>query len=170
MALTTAQLQTLKAEVFGANPDPQGYGYAPFVTSGADNAVARLLNVPRDGSTPAPDNGIAGPAITVRRTDVLAREVLEQLDNRDLITNATNLEAALFESIMQQGSALRLVADDGSDTRILGDLRRLLQNPGPQGSRARVSDVANRPGSRAEQLLGRGVTVTDADVAAARAA
>ena len=136
------------------NQDPRAYGYAAAITF---QGKADLLNLRRDGT-----NG--GPAITIRRTDVRASEILEQIDNRDLITNANNLEAALFESIMQQGSALRLSADDGTDTRILGDLRRLLQNPGPQGSRARLSDIVNRSGSRAEELFGRDTVVTAADV------
>jgi hypothetical protein len=43
----------------------------------------------------------------------------------------------------------------------------MLQNPGPQGSRARVDAIANRPGSRAEQLFLPGVRVTALDVARA---
>lgn len=147
--LTPAQLQTLKTEI---NTDPTALGYAPFVVSGSDNAIADLLNLVRAG-------------ITIRRDNIMPNEVLEAIDTRDF-NSLTVAEASWFESVTQL-RAIRLSLDDGSDTVVLGNLKRLLANPGAQGSRARVIALSNRSGSRAEQVLGRSVVVTSEDVAIA---
>jgi hypothetical protein len=148
----------LKTEI---ETDPNSYGYAAHVTSGSTQAIADLLNLARTGS-----NG--GPAITVRRTNIAASEVLEAIDNRDFEASLNAAHVAWFESVTQL-PMLRLVNDDGSDTRILGNLKRFVQNPGPQGSRARLIAIADRAGSRAEQLFGSGTTVQSSDIAQALA-
>jgi len=155
--------------------DPAQLGYEPAWSNGTDNVVASLLNFPRDGVTAAP-NGVVGAAIQVRRADVMPAEILEVIDARDFqsetdagASESPNMDAAYFASVMQSQQSLRLEFDDGSATRVLTNLRRFLQNPGPQGSRDRLLSIVRRTGSRAEQLFGGGSVVTDADVAAARA-
>lgn len=139
--------QALKNELVN---DPTARGY----TGKPDNQCTALLNELQGG-------------ITIRRTDIAPNEVLEAIDTRDFQGTLTTAECSWFESVTQLRS-LRLSLDDGSDTLVLGNLKRLLANPGTQGSRARIIALANRQGSRAEQLFGRGTVVTDADVGAAR--
>ena len=107
-------------------------------------------------------------AITVRRTDISAADVLEAIDVRDFDTTAPggNFSLSWFESVTQLRS-LQLIDEAGANTRILGNLRRILLNPGTQGSSARLDALANRFGSRAEQLFGSGTIITPEDVALA---
>jgi hypothetical protein len=151
-------LQALKNEITN---DPQTYGYAGWVAASEPENIAAALNKVRTGN-----DGEA--AITVRRSDIGPDEVLEVIDNRDFIASASLNPAHVswFESVTQL-PRIRLVKDDGSDTRVLGNLRRLLENPGAQGSRARLALVADRNGSRAEQLWGAGTVVSTQDVAMA---
>lgn len=137
----------LKAEL---QTDPQGLGYADPLSRGETQVVANILNEPRQN-------------ITIRRANIMPAEVLEVLDNRDFIATPNAAHVAWFESVTQL-PALRLVKDDGTDTRILGNLRRILENPGTQGSRARLTDIANRAGSRAEALFGRDTVIQSSDI------
>jgi hypothetical protein len=146
-----------------------GLGYATGWANGADNVLVPLLNFPRDGVAAAP-NGVVGPAVVVQRTDVHPSELLDLIDARDFNATVSAGEAAYLQSVLLSNGALRLEDDAGADTRLLGNLRRMFQNPGPQGTRPRLNAVARRPGSRAEALWGRGATVTEADISAARAA
>jgi hypothetical protein len=147
----------LKSELLN---DPQTYGYAAMIAAQNWNGVAAALNLLRDGT-----NG--GPAITVRKTDISPKEVLEVIDTRDFVagtpTIASNLAMAWFESVTQ-GDSMRLINDDGTDTRILGNIHDRLLVAGGQNSRSRLRALANRNGSRAEELWGRDTRVTDGDV------
>jgi hypothetical protein len=140
-------VQQLKNEL--AN-DPTGLGYS----GQPDNVCTGIINLARVG-------------ISIRRADISPGEVLEAIDTRDFTSSNTASENSWFESLTQL-TRIRLSLDDGSDTVVLGNLKRLLQNPGPQGSRARVIALSNRQGSRAEQLWGAGTLITDADIGAAR--
>ena len=149
MALTQAQLSVLATEIA---QDPQGLGYA----GQSDSQVADLMALPRVG-------------FTVRRDNIMPAELLEAIDVRDF-DNASITPASLswFESLTQL-RAVRLVNDDNSNTRVLGNLRRMLQNPSPQLTRERLDALSSRAGTRAEEILGRNVTVTYTDVGLARA-
>lgn len=136
--------------------DPNNYGYSAPYAAGDNTACATLLNQVR-------------ATITIRRDNISPAEVLEVIDNRDFETTLNPGHVAWFESVTQL-PLLRLINDDGTDTRILGNLRRILQNPGPQQSRARLADIANRQGSRAEQLFGANTLLTNEDIAKARLA
>lgn len=153
MAMTLAALKT---ELL---TDPQTYGYAGWIAASEPENCAAALNKVRNGT-----DGEA--AITIRRADISPAEVLEAVDNRDFSANPHPLHVAWFESVTQLPT-IRLVNNDGSDTRVLGNIRRLLENPGTQGSRDRVTTIANRNGSRAEQLFGAGTVISITDVAAA---
>ena len=155
-----AQLTALRNEI---QTDPQALGYAPFVSGGQDGAVCDVINFIRDGVTAA-FNGVVGTAITVRRSDVSPNEVLEAIDLADLITTATTIQCSWLESITQTRT-MRLLNDDGTNTRVLSNLRSLLA-AGSQ-SRTRLNNVANRNGSRAESLFGTGTVIVPDDVAKA---
>lgn len=145
--MTPAQLTILKTEI---TTDPLALGYA----GKSDAEIADLLNLLR-------------ATITIRRANIAPNEVLEAIDSRDFETAPNAIHVAWFESITQLRT-IRLENDDGSATRALGNLRRLLQAADTQGSRTRLAALATRIGSRAEQLLGGGVVVTHIDVADAR--
>lgn len=133
--------------------DPATIGYAALVASGNDVGLAALLNEVRAG-------------ISIRRPDIAPAEILEAIDARDFEPTPNVLAVAWFGSLTRQ-ERVRLLNDDGSQTRVLANLRRLLLALDTNGSRARLQDMANRPGSRAEQLFGAGVVVTHQDVAIA---
>lgn len=161
--LTPAQLAQLRTEL---ETDPQGYGYAPLLALGADQTLADLLNHRRDGITTPPAGNI-GPAITGIREEALAvADLLEAIDSRDFDVAAVAAHVAWFQSLVELRT-VRLLDDAGQPTRVLGNLRRLILNPGTQGSRARLDALATRNGSRAEQLFGPRVVLTDDHVAAA---
>jgi hypothetical protein len=146
--------QALRAEI---ETDPRSYSYAPTADGSRDQPIADLLNLPRTGS-----NG--GPAITIRRSDLTRQEVLEAIDVRDFISNANALQASYFESVTQSDN-IRLIRDDGSDTTLLANMVRAVNNT--NGSQTRLRAMAVRAGSRAEELWGRDTFVTNVDVALA---
>lgn len=150
----TIDYPALKTEL---ETDPVGYGYAPFVANGSDNVLAEMLNTVRAGT-----DGF--PAITVRRADIRPSEVLEAVDVRDFVANPSVAWTSWFESATRL-DAMRLLNDDGTDTLILKNLKRILTDT--NGSQARVVAICNRNGSRAEQLFGTGTLIRDSDVAQA---
>lgn len=168
MPVTTAALRT---EI---TTDPRGYGYAPFVASGNDQAVADRLNAVRDGTNP-PTNptaagGTANGAISIKRPDCTPAEILEAIDVRDFASAPTGvasvpLSQSWLESITQFAK-VRLANADGTKTLSRKNIDRLVNDT--QGSQTRLDAVAVRNGSRAEELFGVGVVVTRDDVASAR--
>lgn len=146
-AALTTELQT----------DPQTYGYAAHIASGADGALAALLNIVRTG-------GDGEAAILVRRNDISAEELLEAIDTRDLKASPTLLEGSYLESVLQFRRII-LSNDAGTDSRTKSNLDRLVNNT--QGSQTRLNALARRNGSRAEQLFGTRTLITQTDVAIA---
>lgn len=147
-------LAALKTEL---TTDPNAYGYAPLIAAGNAEGLAALLNLRR-------------AAITIRRTDVRPREVLEAIDLRDLTAtpaqvNNQALAASWFESVTQGDATIRLSNDDGTDSLLKDNLDRLIGNT--NASQTRLNAVARRDGSRAEQLWGRDAEVSYLDVGAA---
>lgn len=150
--------------------DPIGYGYAPFVASGADNVLADMLNIIRNGT-----NG--GPAITMRKSDVNSKDIWESIDIADfpaLSQNPTNTQLSTERRSLSwlEGLAnipnIRLLNDDGSDTPVIKNLQGIF--PAGSGTRTRLIALATRNGSRAEQLFGRDTIIIDSDIAKARGA
>jgi hypothetical protein len=138
----------LKAEIL---TDPTARGYA----GKEDNAVAVLLNAVQLG-------------ILIKRDNIAPNEILEAIHSNDLPANAAASISfcSWFESLTQL-RAIRLINDDGTNTKVLGNLTRFLTDTNQ--SQTRIQALATRTGSRAEQLFGRNVIVTDQDVAIARA-
>lgn len=139
---------TLKTEL---TTDPSSFGYAALITSGSDQRLADLLNQIR-------------PAITVRRSDITPQEVLEAVALSDFAANLSVGQGSWFESTTQ-ALLIRLLNDDGTDTRMLTNLVSLFTSN--SGTRTRLRAIANRPGSRAEQLFGTNTTISADDIAVA---
>ena len=137
--------------------DPQTYGYAADIAAGNDVALAEKLNKVRDGT-----DGEA--AILVKRADISPVEVLEVVDTRDFKANPSILEGSWFESITQY-EMVRLLNEDGSNTRVRANLNRLITDT--NGSQTRLNAISNRNGSRAEQLFGSGTRLTTDDISRA---
>ena len=139
MALTLAQLAQLKTEL---ETDPNGYGYAPHVASGSDNQLAALLNLAR-------------PAIRINRGFVSTQELVEAIVQSEMPSNANQRDWLIM---VTQGDRVRV--DTGSTARaglvaIFG---------AATVTRANLLAISERDGSRAEQLFGRDVRVTDVEV------
>lgn len=142
----TISYSQLKTEI---QTDPTARGYA----GKEDNAIAALLNEVQAG-------------ITIRRDNIMPNEILEAIDIRDFnATNSTQPACSWFESVTQL-RAIRLLNDDGSNTKTRANLNRMLDDT--QGSQTRFNAIQNRQGSRAEVLFGRNTLITDQDVAIAR--
>lgn len=159
--LTDAQYATLKSEI---QNDPNGYGYAPLVQQGSDNLIKDLLNLKR-------------AAIQVRRTDVSGKELLEAINLADYPAlpgspNAAQLskerrELAWLTSIVGL-ARVRLLNEDDTDTPVVANLKTMFPSPPGSPTRTRIIALAKRDGSRAEQLLGLNIVLTDEDIANAR--
>lgn len=128
--------------------DPTGIGYAPFVASGNDVAVAALLNEIR----------VSAPTFTINRGQVPSQLVVNEFDATEFGLLTTNQLLQL--SIITQFGSVDL--GDASVRQILG---AIFPVAGP--TRAALVALANRPCSRAEFLFGLGVTISASDVARA---
>ena len=140
-------LQTLKTELL---TDPNLYGYAPLIADTNNPALAAMLNLPR-------------AAIQMPRPDVTPLEILEAIDVTDFIASASQqiLQGSWFESLTQFTS-IRILKENGTDTRVLKNIMAILKNG--TASETRVRALAVRNGSRIEQLFGVGVSVSVQEV------
>lgn len=139
--------------------DPLGLGYAAEPSA---QLVADLLTLVR-------------PALIVRRADISAAEIAAAIDVADFPALSGNPNAQQLSRERQYLAwlaailsvpAVRLLHDDGSPTPVIANFQVMF--PAGTGTRARLVALAERPGSRAEQLFGPGVRVTHEDVAQAR--
>ena len=133
MALT---LSALKTEL---TTDPNAYGYAPHVASGSTGALAALLNEPRT-------------TINVPRGLVGTWEIIAATDGAEYgALNATAKD--IYKTLVSAGTV------DVADAQIQAILKTLF--PSPSTTRTNLIARLTRPGSRAEQLFGGGVTHAD---------
>ena len=144
-------LTALAAEL---NSDPIHYGYAALIVSGDDTGLAALLNKARDGSD-------TFPAISVRKTDISADDLVEAIDIADMAT--ITIGAQTWLQMLAAVPVVQLLDAAGANTRILSNLRAIFA--AGTGTRSRINTLANRVGSRAEQLFGSGTVVADLDIA-----
>lgn len=137
--------------------DPLGLGYA----GKSDSQCADLINKVQAGPTP--------PAILIR-ADLTPAQLLDAIDTRDFVATPAIPQSDLtwFASVTQM-PIVKLANDDGSNSRTAVNLTRMIQNPGTQGTFARLNALAKRNGSRAEQLFGPTTFVTPSDIATAKA-
>ena len=98
------------------------------------------------------------------RPDVNPLEILEAIAVDDFVTSQTVLMGSWFESLTQYPS-VRILKENGSDTRVMTNIMKVLKNG--TASETRLRALASRNGSRVEQLFGVGTTVSAADIAQA---
>jgi hypothetical protein len=145
--LTSAQLVILKNELL---TDPNSYGYAPLIADTNNPTLAMMLNLART-------------AISMPRPDVTPLEILEAININDFIATANQqiLMGSWFESLTQF-TQIRILKENGDDTRVLTNIMKILKNG--TDSEVRIRALALRHGSRAEQLFGVGILVSVQEV------
>lgn len=166
--LTLAQLTALKSEFVN---DPRGYGYSAYWQAGYDGGLAPMINAVRDGSNPPANptaaGGTANGSISRFKTTVSPMEIMGVIDVRDFISNASALQAAWFESLMQiAGARIPLADAAGVKTFIRLNLDRAVGNQ--NGSQIRLDNLAVRFGSRAEELFWTDMVITIDDISECR--
>jgi hypothetical protein len=139
---------TLKQEL---QTDPTTLGYAPLIAVGDCSSCTKLLNKSRS-------------TIAIPRSDVDPQEIIEAINISDFLTTSTPIENEWFSALLRLTS-VRIFKANGSDTRMLSNVMKLLVNS--SGSETRLRELATRNGSRAEQLFGEGVSIADNDIALA---
>jgi hypothetical protein len=132
----------LKAEL---QNDPQALGYAPFVANGSDQKLANLINALKQTAT-------------VTRNLVPAYEVWEAIVPADWAA-LTSQEKQRVETILAMG----MVKVSGPNTRSAFLAAFGVGTP----TRTNLAALQTKIGSRAEELFGEGVGVTNEDVAIA---
>ena len=145
--LTPTQLQALKTELL---TDPNAYGYAALIADTNNPALAAMVNLPR-------------AAIQMPRPDVTPLEILEAISVDDFLATASQqiMHGSWFESLTQFPQ-IRVLKENGSDSRVMTNLMKILKNG--TASETRVRALAVRNGSRAEQLFGVDVQVSVQEV------
>ena len=158
---TAAQLAALKSEI---QTDPLTYGYPAVIAQ--HNTLADLINKVRDGS-----DGEA--AITIRRTDISVADVYAAIEVADYAALPGSPTAAQLSterrylgwlSGLAAFDTVRLLNDDGTDAPPMVNFKAMFP---VSGTRTRLTALASRFGSRAEQLFGIGTVVADTDIALA---
>ena len=132
----------LKSEL---QTDPTSLGYAAAIASGSDNILANLINA-------------VSQSININRATVTNVEVFNAID----ATDYAGLTSA-------KKSDLQLVLTPDTVTVNNANVRTILASIFGAGSATRTALLAlqTRKGSRAEQLFGAGVFVTESDIAIA---
>lgn len=151
-------LAALKTELI---TDPRTYGYAPLVAIEDGNGLADMLNLVRTGA-----NG--GPVITIRLGSIpnkLIREAIVMADMPALsgTPNATALsverqQLAWLTGLIVGDTTVRLLNNDGTNGPIIQNLQAMF--PAGTGTRTRLVALAQRNGSRVEELFGERESVT----------
>jgi hypothetical protein len=148
MALTDAQLQTLKAEL---DSDPLGIGYAAM----PDMTASEALNAIRPEQLPDHPK--------IRRGVVDNQEVLQRLNYQEVEALTAAQRQAL--NIMIVSPTIDLSADN-----IRVSMARWFTATGPGTTRNMLGDYQDRDASRCELIFETaGFAVSHLDVAAARA-
>lgn len=155
------QRDALRAEL---QTDPRGYGFGPLIDPaiGNDTEVARLLNLPRDGSpdriptNPTAVGGTADGKILVDRGYIFPQE----LANAIVYAEYTGGQAAPRQYIDMIMSLPQIDVSPNSNPR-LGLLA--IFAAGSQ-TRTNIGNVAKKVGSRAEELFGSGTNISSDQV------
>ena len=125
-------------------------------TTTKDATIAAVLNFIRDGVTADPDNGVVGTAITVFRNDITPKEIVQCIAAADF-TAATQLNISKLQLLFQSAPI------DATLANVRANFQNLFSGASAATQNA-LSAVAQRKGSRAEQLWGTGTTVQSSDV------
>lgn len=129
------------------NADPVAMGYAAHVAAGAHESIAHLLNAPR-------------PGVTVWRGVIPAHEIISATVPAEW--------AALTADEKQRYQTLTGAGDVDTGAAHVRTAFAAMFGPTTQ-TRTNLTALAQRQGSRAEELWGAGVVVTHAHVTAALA-
>lgn len=140
MAMTFAALKT---EI---QTDPAGVGYASAVASGADGAVADLINTVR-----------AGAAYSIFKSSVPIAALVANIDSTNFAA-LTALQLAKLQ-LLFAGSASLDATDLNTRNIVTGVFT------GMAATLANLTILVKRQGSRAEVLWGDGTRITADDVA-----
>ncbi len=165
MALSAAQIAALKTEL---NTDPRGYGFAADLASGNDSGLVAKLNLKRDGApgnVPANPTGAGGQAsgiITVFRTDIPVKEVIASIAPVDYAA-LTQLQISKI-TLQFAGTGMIIDATNANTRGSFAGIFSSMSAP----TVAAVNALAQRVGSRAEELFGTGAVITDLDVTHAK--
>lgn len=135
----------LKAEVIN---DPLGLGYAPYIAPGNDQAIVNILNTVR-------------PSSSITRTLVDAWEVVNSI----VPVEYAALTAPAREYLNMVISANKVQLGGGA----VRDGLSLVFGVGTT-TRANITALLSRPGTRAEELFGIDIKISLEDIALARKA
>ncbi len=143
-------LEALQTELL---TDPNAYGYAALIAVRDIPGLVAMVNLPR-------------AAIVMNRSDCTPLEILEAISVDDFVATANQsiLFGSWFESLTQF-PLIPILKPNGADTRVMTNIMKVLKNG--TASETRIRALAQRPGSRAEQLWGAGFTVTNEQVSGA---
>lgn len=147
-------LPQLKTEL---QNDPASLGYAALIALGDHTGLAAVLNFRRDGSTPSPVNGVVGTAITVFRNDIAPKEIVNAIAAADFAA-AQQIQISKLQ-ILFQGAPI-----DATLANVRANFQGIFTSASATTTNA-LAALAQRNGSRCEQLFGTGTTVTQNDVA-----
>jgi hypothetical protein len=137
-ALLRTELQT----------DPQAIGYAPHVQAARDQVIADLLNLTRTGAAYQQFRGVVSAYEIINATDPAEWAAL------------TAQEKQRYQTLTGAGQV------DLSNANLRAMFSAMFA--ANTTTRAALLAIATRTGSRAEVLFGPGVTVTAAQIGAAR--
>lgn len=140
MALTTAQLQALKAAILA---DP-ALAAAPANSDGAFFIADEL-------------NKLASPAFVVWRTDLPTKDVKKAINWTEYIARSVG-ERAAFELIISNGIV------NTADANVRQGFSDIFSGPGGVTTRTNLTAIAKRSATRAEKILAAG-TGSDASPA-----
>lgn len=139
MAINYAALQT------ELTTDPNGYGYAPMITSGNDSGLADAVNLVRG-------------SISIDRGVVDSYEIIDATEAADWAA-LTAGEKQRYQTITGAGRV------NLQNTRVRSSFQAMF---GPAtATRANLIAILTRTGSRVEQLFGAGASVHFLDIARA---
>lgn len=138
--------------------DPLGLGYAAVIATGNHQTVADLMNLPRT-------------IIRIRRADISSAEIASAIEVTDYPALGGNPTAAALSTERRYLAWLtailtvplvRLLNADGTNTPVIANFSAMFG--AGTGTRTRLLALAERDGSRTEQLFGIGQQVTYHDI------
>jgi hypothetical protein len=131
--------------------DPRSYGYAALRTAQDWVGLAEQLNLVRAGAQGT------GAAIVRRRATIQPQELQEAFHTNDFLDQSPLSAVHIYRgmyllSLLLSARPLRLLDATGANTRVYGNIKRLLVNS--SASETRLDALANENISRATELWG----------------
>jgi len=126
--------------------DPQGLNYAPFIPTGSDQSIADILNLRNRAA--------------IYRSNITPKEILGCIIWSEYIA-LTQAQRDLLALMFATNTII-----DASLSSVREAFSEVFSAPGSV-SLTNLATMAQRPGSRAEELFGVGTTISPTDVAIA---